>query len=114
MDDLMQRIQEVLADEESMKQISEIAQQLGVDMNAEAEPDANASSSDKSATANGMAGMLGALSSCGESDKNAALIEALRPFLSEERRNRADKAMKLLRLLKLAQTLKDSGFLDSI
>lgn len=97
MDDLMQRIQEMLSDEESMKQISEIAQQLGGD----------------DASASGLP-PLGALLGSAEPDNNAGLLLALRPFLSDERQKKADKAMKLMRVLKLAQSMKDSGFLDSI
>lgn len=93
----MQRIQEILSDEESMKQISEIAQQLGADSGGS--PDLSS---------------LGALLGSPEPDKNADLLLALRPFLSEERQTKADKAMKMLRMLKLAQTMKDSGLLDSL
>lgn len=97
MDDIMQRIQEMLSDEDSMKQISEIAQQLGADSGG----GLNLSS-------------LGALMGSAEPDKNADLLLALRPFLSDERQEKADKAMKILRLLNLAQTMKESGLLDSI
>ena len=39
--------------------------------------------------------------------EGAALIKALKPFLSEKRRKRADKALRLLTLASLASEFKD-------
>ena len=43
------------------------------------------------------------LSGLNENDDRACLLNALKPFLSEEKRPRVDSAVKLLRLVKVAE-----------
>ena len=50
----------------------------------------------------------------GGDDKNTALIASLKPYLSERRQVKADEAIKLLKLLSILPTLKESGLLSSI
>lgn len=45
-------------------------------------------------------------------DKNSALLEALKPHLRSENRDKIDHAMKLSRLFALLPYLKESGILD--
>lgn len=47
-------------------------------------------------------------------DENTALIKALKPMLSEDRRRKADEALKILRLIKLLPLLKSSGLLNDL
>lgn len=49
----------------------------------------------------------------GEDDRTA-LIEALKPLLSEPRQQKADEAIKILRLIKLIPLLRDSGLLNGL
>ena len=58
-----------------------------------------------------LTGLAGSLS---QNDKNAGLILALKPHLSPERQKRADKAVKILKLLALWSAAKDSGLLKDI
>ncbi len=44
------------------------------------------------------------LSGAREDDSRAALLSALKPFLSEERRPKIDSAIRLLKLAKMAET----------
>ena len=54
-------------------------------------------------------GALGALT--GAEDERCALIKSLRPMLSEQRRKKADEAIKLLKLASIIPLLKESGIL---
>ncbi len=47
--------------------------------------------------------LSGMLSGKGSSGRDAKLLEAMRPFLSEKRRGKMDKAMKLARLAGIAE-----------
>lgn len=57
---------------------------------------------------------LGALASLtGGDDERCSLISSLKPMLSDERKKRADDAIKLLKAASLIPLLKDSGILDN-
>ncbi len=49
-----------------------------------------------------------------ESDQRNALLSAIRPFISEERRPQLDRAAKLLKLSNLAQAAKDMDVLKNL
>ena len=49
-----------------------------------------------------------------QDDKNAALLLALRPHVSEARQQRIDRAVKLLRLYAMWSVLKESGLLQEL
>ena len=49
-----------------------------------------------------------------EPDRNIQLLESLRPFLEEERQKKADEAVKLLHLMRLAPLLQESGILKQL
>jgi len=108
MEDVKNKISEMLSDEESMKQLSELAEMLMSGNQNEGKKEKNNSSPDMESLIK-LAGMAGQLS---ENDKNTELIYALRPHLSEERRKRADKAVRLLKLLSLYRTAKENGLLN--
>ena len=47
-------------------------------------------------------------------DERSALLSALKPFLSEERKPQIDRAIKLLKLSQLAKTAKDLDLLNNL
>lgn len=47
-------------------------------------------------------------------DEKTALLKALRPMLSAERQQKADEAIKVLKLLQLLPLLRDSGLLKGL
>ncbi len=49
-----------------------------------------------------------------EKDERTAFVEAMKPLLSEERQQKADEVIKILRLIRLVPLLRDSGILSSI
>lgn len=47
-------------------------------------------------------------------DDRTALIKAIKPMLSEARQQKADEAIKMLRLIRILPVLRDSGFLKGL
>ncbi|SFW15226.1 hypothetical protein [Ruminococcus flavefaciens] len=116
MDDIMGKISELLSDEESVKQLSELAQMLVSDSEKSGE---KAEKADNATTEEqpDIASMLKLTSLIGEAskqDKNADLLLALKPHLSAEKQKRVDKALKLLKLLAIWNIAKESGLLQEL
>lgn len=119
MDDVMGKIGELLSDEESVKQLSELAQMLMSDGSSPEEKGEDGTSEEQQHESGGfdvgsimkLTGLLGSVS---QSDKNTELLLALRPHLKEEKQKRVDKAVKLLRLIAVWNLAKDSGLLNDL
>lgn len=129
----MGKIGELLSDEESIKQLSELAQMLMTDTASgqesdESEADGNENDdsaenmeSDKSGGlfSSGfdlgalmkLQGLMGAMT---QKDKNSELLLALKPHLREEKQEKVDKAIKLLKLLAVWNIIKESGMLKDL
>ncbi|MBR5682621.1 MAG: hypothetical protein IKW96_04965 [Ruminococcus sp.] len=112
MDDIMNKIGDLLSDEESVKQLSELAQMLVSEDNSSETnsnganlPDIDISSVMK------LTSLIGEAS---RQDKNTDLLLALRPHLGVEKQKRVDKALKLLKLLAVWNMIKDSGMLQDL
>ena len=110
MDDLMEKIQNVLSDKESLEQIQQLASMLGA-------PAEGKSGTEQSDTASAMPDLSSlaaikdlATRSAG-SDKNIALLLALRPLLKEENRVKIDRIIRIFRIMALYPLLRDSGLL---
>ncbi len=122
MDDLMGKIQEVLSDEESMKQLNELASSLfsssDTDECSNKQDTKNIHKSSSESSSSGFDFDLNRLLTIGQvmgsvsEDKNAELLLALRPLLKEERQAKVDKAVKMLKLFAVWSVLKDSGMLS--
>lgn len=118
MDDTFSKIGELLSDEESVKQLSELAQMFMGEMSSE-NGDDNAEEKESSSgripfdfsKLTKIQGIMGAMNG---SDKNTELLLALKPHLKEEKQERVDKAVKMLKLLAVWNVLKDSGLLSDI
>lgn len=112
MDDLNSMLSSVLNDPESMQQIKELADMLGGGSagNSTASPQTENDMPDL----NMLMGIAGMLSSSDKNDKNSELLLALKPHLSDEKQQRVDKAVKLLKLYNLFITLRDSGMINNL
>lgn len=99
MDDLEGQIREVLGDPAQMAQIMSLAQSLMGEGGGEQQPDPPP---EKAET--GLLGKLGGLMkpSGGQSDQQA-LLRALRPYLSEKRQRKVDRALQITRMAHLAK-----------
>lgn len=134
MDDITSRIQSILNDEESMKQLNELADMLTSGTQSEGGtpeggmPDLSSlfgslggGQSSDSPSDGGLFGdidigtvmnIMSAVSSADTDSREASLILALKPYLSEKRRKKADKAVKLLKLLAIYTALREQGVLN--
>ncbi|MBC8571335.1 hypothetical protein [Zongyangia hominis] len=131
MDDLIANITSMLGSEEGMKNLKEMASALGLDMDGGAQ---DASGGGNTATQsqpqqqggqppvggigdidmNMIMGLQKVLSSQGGDDKNAALLRALKPHLSEKRSARVDNAIKIMKMIDLLPLLRESGLLGGL
>lgn len=113
MDDFAEKIQSILSDEESMKQIGELAAMLGLSGDATQTnlPNMPTPSSDSGFDISALASLAGMLKNSGANDDNVNFLVALKPLLSDEKKKKADNAIKILKLLNLLPILKDSGIL---
>ncbi len=53
------------------------------------------------------------LSDIGKEDDTSRLLSSLRPFLSDQRKEKLDEASKLIKIMKMLSMLKDTNLLDS-
>ena len=52
------------------------------------------------------------ISSVGEDDDSIRLLRAIKPFLSRQRQERLEQAIKLLRVIRIVPLLKSEGLLE--
>lgn len=122
MDDLTQKLQALLSDPESMKNLSELAAMMQADAppeNAAAPvPDecSGTTHTESEAPPFDFAKLLavGQALSAVQQDETADLLRALKPYLSPERAKRADKAARMLRLYAAAGILRENGMLNDL
>lgn len=134
MDDLMAKLQSVLNDEQSMKQLSQLAGALSGDSAPQAQPAADQASANdfsqllKSLDLNTqtqqpappaapgidvakLMQLQAILQQANEHDKNVDLLLALRPLLKEENQVKIDRLVKIFKLFSVYPALKQSGLL---
>lgn len=103
MDDIIGELQKFLSTDEGRKTAEELSEML----NGGSAPEEKSESPD-------LSGLLGLLGSTPRKSESSALISALIPFLSDRRREKAKKAMKILGVISLLPTLQESGILSSL
>ena len=109
MDDLNAKLSGILSDPEAMKEIAALASSLGVDapgVHKAPDPPPPAPA-DSAAALSMMSSLVPLLGSLRADDDTTRLLDAIRPFLSEERRQKLDKAKKLIRLMRLMPMLRE-------
>ena len=132
-DDLMAKLNDVLNDEESMKQIKELAGALSAESgsgNADGSLDISRllgmndnGNEAKEQNTNDNSNPLGnqdisklmqvksIMEQSTKDDKNIALLLALKPHLKDEKQAKVDSLIKIFKLLKLLPLLRESGIL---
>lgn len=122
MDDLAEKLSGILNDPQSMAQVRKMAEGL---FSQNEEPDnhsgvsslsgllGNAPQSDgfSMPDATSIMRVVSLLKNSGN-DSRSGLLLALKPHLSEERQERVDKAVKILKLVSLMPILKEQGLLN--
>lgn len=117
----MNRINDILKDEESLRQLSELAEMLrsGEFAGESSEVGCHGAEEENSVNSGDMPDMemmlkisslAGAMNN---SDKNTELLMALRPHLSSDGQQRLDRAMKILKLISVYEMAKESGILNN-
>lgn len=113
MDDLSEKLAGLLNDPQSMERVRQMAENILGEQSAPAE---------NTSPLADITGMLGAdelksimsiisrLKSSG-SDPRTQLLTALKPHLSEPRREKVDTAIKILKVLEILPLMRDSGIL---
>ena len=109
MDDLAEKINSLLSDPESLKQLEELAQSLGIPVPPQNE---TAQSAPPNPDITAFASLAQAFQSAGQDDDNINFLNALRPLLSDEKKPRIDRAVKILKIINILPALRDSGLLD--
>lgn len=117
MDDLSAKLAELLNDPESMNRVRQMAENILGESGGE--PPAPDPPTDLSAVGEMLGGgelqsiisVISKMKSASD-DSRVQLISALRPHLSEERKKRADTAIKILKLLDVLPLIKDSGLMN--
>lgn len=112
MDDLNAKLGAILNDPAAMKEIAALASSLGVDAQSAQQPaPAPAPTPVDSMGLGAMSALMPLLGSFKAEDETTRLLDAIRPFLSEERRQKLDKAKKLIRIMRLMPMLRDLDIL---
>ena len=106
MDDMGAGLAKILEDPDSMQKIKEMASSLFGEKKPEEPPPANPLGDGLDM---GALLKIGNALKSGSNDHRSNLLLALKPHLSEKRRERVDKAVKRLRLVSLLPLIKDSG-----
>lgn len=124
LDDMAKKIQSLLNDEESMKQIQELAEMFGGGMglgqnnssggNAPppTPPSGSQSQSDSLFGSIDPMAIMQLSAAFSKKDPNCDLILALKPLLSKDKQQKADHAVKMLRLYNVYTAMRESGILS--
>lgn len=128
MDDMSQKIQALLSDPESLRNLAELAAMLRQDDAESPAAAADLPDETENAAADGdaqdgdplpfdpakllvLAQVLGQMQ---QTDENVKLLLALKPHLSPRRAKRTDQAIKMLRLCAAADALRENGLLNDL
>lgn len=106
MDDLSEKLGEILNDPESVAKIGEMAKSLFGEKNEAPVKEAEQPDMMK------IMSLINRFKSSGENE-NQRLLQALKPHLSAPRQKKVDTAVKILKLLELAPLLSDSGIFEN-
>ena len=114
MDDLTGRLQSLLSDPESMRDLAELAAMLG-----QSGEDADSTDGTDSTDGAEMPDLtkllaIGQALSGTQQDENTALLLALKPHLSAERQARVGRAVRILRLWNTVSVLRENGMLEGL
>lgn len=107
MDELQSRLAEILNDPESMNRVREMAQGLFSGEQQNEPPSALADANEMQQIIR----LVSKFKNQGD-DHRTRLLEALKPNLSEPKQEKVDTAIKLLKIIDMLPTLRESGILN--
>lgn len=125
MDDLGSKIAQILSDEKALEQIQELSSMFSLPDTPKSTVHKNEDKDEKNNDMSLMGSLASPqalsiiskisplLSDVSKEDDTTRLLKSLRPFLSENRKQKLDEASKLLKMMKLFSQIKDMNLLDS-
>jgi len=113
MDDLTEKLASVLNDPESMNKVRLMAESILGDSDKNQEATQNTLDFSSLLKAEEMQSVFSIISrlKSGGNDPRSQLLNALKPHLSEPRREKVDTAIKILKMIELLPLLSESGIL---
>lgn len=109
MDDLNEKLSELLNDPDGMEKIRKMAQTLLGESEKPPEDSGNTLPNIDMAS---VAKVMSLLKSNRQDDKRIKLLYALKPNLSPEKQEKVDSAIKILKLIELAPLLGEAGLIS--
>lgn len=108
MDDLKEKLSGILNDPESLEQLKNVAESI---FSGE---DSNPPQNDNMPPIENIGAIMSILSKLNGKEENdrTRLINSLKPYLSDSRKQKADNAIKLLKVIELWPLIKESGMLN--
>lgn len=111
MDDLSEKLAGILNDPESMERVRKMAENIFSGDEKEASPQRETADFGNMPSGEELQAIMSIVSKLNgqKDDERTKLLNALKPYLSEQRQEKADNAIKILKLLELLPLIKDSG-----
>ena len=109
MSELQDTINKIMNDPEAMRQVQSLGEKLGITNAAPAQPPPVPQPSAENGLSSALSKLMPIMSAAKPNDETAALLNALRPFLSGEKLERLQSAQKLVSLIRMIPLIKDSG-----
>lgn len=115
MDELSEKLAKILNDPESMNRVREMAENI-LGNNESEEPKQNNDDIYGMLGSDELMSVMSIVSKLNtkNDDARTQLLSALKPHLSEPKRDKVDTAIKILRLLELLPLIKESGVLGKL
>ncbi len=114
MDNLGDKIAEIMADPDALKEVQNLGKMLGISSEESAPPPKAEDSFLSDDALKGIAKIAPLLSQANKEDDTTRLLSALRPFLSEEKCRKLDSAKKMIGLMRILPALKSEGLFNLI
>lgn len=122
MSTLEDKLSGILSDPEAVSKLKSLGSALGLDtsgVNAQPKPQPQqgfslpfmGQNTGNDETISTLMRLAPLLSDMGRDDETACLLNALKPFLSEQRRVRLEQAGKMLKVMRLLPVIKNSGLM---
>ena len=127
MDNIQEKIAQIMSDPEAMSQVQSLGKMLGMgNQNSPAENKPSAGIPDMSFNNSRSSGEMGiptemmskmmklmpVFQQLNQEDDVTRLLQALKPFLSEEKCRKLESAKKMLQMMKIIPLLKEGGIID--
>ena len=109
MSELQDTINKIMSDPEAMRQVQSLGEKLGITNSAPVQPPPVPQPSAENGLSSALSKLMPLMSAAKPNDETAALLNALRPFLSGEKLERLQSAQKLVSLIRIIPLIKDSG-----